>query len=73
MMRCPPAPAPGSRTARETLSATCRPFAQQREFRTAGTNVVACVVQEWSANGTQLIQERQFGFTASGLNVFAGE
>lgn len=57
----------------ESLLQACIQFAGQFNFSASGTNAVPCVVQEWSPDGSQLIQERQFGFTPSDIFAFTGD
>jgi hypothetical protein len=57
----------------ETFAQACTDYAQQFDFAAAGSVVVAAVAQQWSATGTQLIQERGFGFSTSEIDLFVGE
>ena len=42
-------------------------------FTAAGTNMAACVSQEWSPLGTELIQGRAFVVSPDELDIYLGD
>lgn len=57
----------------ESCLQACIQFAGQFNFAAAGALLVPCVVQEWSPQGTALIQTREFGFSPDDLYLFTEE